>query len=57
MIEIIISIILQITTILGGGDASKDALQASETKAKAEQTSQPEKPEASVDGGTGQWND
>lgn len=52
MIEIIVAIILQITTIIGGGDSEKAKAEqkAKEQKAKTEQNS-------NADGGAGNWDD
>jgi hypothetical protein len=52
MIEIIIAVILQVTTILGGVDSEKEKaeLKAKEEKAKKEQT-------INAEGGNGTWND
>lgn len=49
MIEIIIAVILQITTILGGGDSEKEVAEKdAKEKAKKEQT-------VKATGGTGNW--
>jgi len=57
MAEIIIAIIIQIATILGG-DANKQELKSNEIKAATEQQSQQQQPSTTIeaDGGTGTWH-
>ncbi|NEM97454.1 hypothetical protein [Pontibacter burrus] len=62
MIEIVVSVILQIATILGGVNPDKVAAEkkAQEIKAQSHQTSQSTTPpdgSTNVEGGTGNWYD
>ncbi|MBC5774938.1 hypothetical protein H8S95_12750 [Pontibacter sp. KCTC 32443] len=51
MIEIVVAIILQITTILGGGDSDKEKAEQKEKEAKAKTE------QSAAEGGAGNWND
>jgi len=55
MIEIIIAIILQITTILGGGDQNKEKVESTE-KAKTEKKSSASEAGVGAEGGSGGWS-